>query len=312
MNNLAILTDSTCTLPLSILNKYPIRRVPITLNIGGQSLPDPCRESYALELFRSGKLKRNQEVSTTAPTVLAFEAEIQRALDEGYNNIVVQTINRAQGESYNNANTAIANIRRKLNGESRGMDIRVMDSRTVFAGQGLLVLETIRRCSSGYSQAELRRTLQKISTKVHSYILPRDPLTALERGRTRNENPIGWTQAFFANALSIHPIVCIVDEASRVLAKPIGFENAVLALFRHARIKIAKGLISPIVTITYSGPLEELKRLPGYEEMQSTAREHKVQIVPAVMSVTAGMYTTVGSISLAMVFQGEEWETREY
>ncbi|VUD59479.1 DegV domain-containing protein [Thalassocella blandensis] len=308
MSNMAILTDSSCTLPSKVLERYRIKRVPITINIDGSSMADPCDDLETLEIFKSGKLKRHHQVSTEAPTVASFEDEISQAIDSGSRNIIVQTVNRMQGETYNNANAAASNIRRKLQQKSKDISIRVMDSRTVFAGQGLLISETIRRMLAENNQAEVRRNMDKLSSKIHTYVLPREPLTALERAQKRNEKAVGWAQVFIANSLGIHPILCIVNDSSYVAAKPFGFEKSAQQIFKHAQKKIAKGLLSPLVTITYGGPLSELKQLPGYAELVACAKQHNVQVIPSVMSIAGGIYTSVGSLSLAIACEGDGWE----
>lgn len=308
MSQLSILTDSSCSLPPKVLQKYHIKRVPITINIDGSSMPDPCDDKQTLEIFSSGKLKRKHKVSTEAPSIATFEDEIYQSIDSGNKNIIVQTVNRVQGETYNNANAAASNVRRKLNGHDRDISIRVMDSRTVFAGQGLLISETIRRMLSEANQAEVRRKMDNLSANIHTYVLPREPLTALERAQKRNEKAVGWTQVFIANSLGIHPILCIVNDSSYVAAKPFGFEKSAQQIFRHAQKKIEKGLLSPLITITYGGPISDLKQLPGYQELERTAKAHDVQLIPSVMSIAGGIYTSVGSLSLAIACEGEAWE----
>lgn len=308
MTSLSILTDSSCTLPSKVMEKYHIKRVPITINIEGQSMPDPCNDRETLALFNSGKLKRKNNVTTEPPTVETFEREICQAIDNGSRNVIVQTVNRLQGETYNNANAAASNIRRKLQQDKRDISIRVMDSRTVFAGQGLLISETIRRMNAEHNHAEVRRKMDNLSSKIHTYVLPKEPLTALERAQKRNEKAVGWAQVFIANSLGIHPILCIVNDSSYVAAKPFGFEKSAQQIFLHAQRKIEKGLLSPLVTITYGGPLAELRNLPGYAELERTAKTYDVQLIPSIMSLAGGIYTSVGSLSLAIACEGEGWE----
>lgn len=308
MSSMAILTDSSCSLPSKVLEKYRIKRVPIMINIDGTSMADPCDDHETLEIFKSGKLKRKNQVTTEAPSVETFEREISESIENGNRNIIIQTVNRLQGETYNNANAAVSNVRRKLEQHKNDISLRVMDSRTVFAGQGLLISETIRRMLAENNHAEVRRKMDNLSSKIHTYVLPREPLTALERAQKRNEKAVGWAQVFIANSLGIHPILCIVNDSSYVAAKPFGFEKSAQQIFKHAQKKIVKGLLSPLVTITYGGPISELKQLPGYAELAATALQHNVQLIPSVMSIAGGIYTSVGSLSLAIACEGDAWE----
>ncbi len=72
-------------------------------------------------------------------------------------------------------------------------------------------------------------------------------------------------------------------------------------------MQIKNGLLCPLLTIDYAGPLQELKALPGYQELKTTADAHKIQLIPSVMSIAGGIYTSVGSISLAFATESDEW-----
>ncbi|MFL0801240.1 MAG: DegV family protein [Agarilytica sp.] len=306
-SNIAVITDSSCSLPTSVLKKYQINQVPLEISIDGGSLRDPCNESKTLAMFNSGQLSKKHSVSTSPPTPEDFENAITRALNSGKKMIVVQTVNRTQGETYNNANVAASSVRRKLGDKHKDVAIRVMDCRTVFAGQGLMVAETIRRMLKGQDPAGVRREMDNLSENIHTFILPREPLLALERSQKRNEKAVGWAQVFIANTLGIHPILCNVNDSSYLAAKSFGFEKAAKQLFNHAQKQIEKGLLCPLLSVNYAGSLHELKSLPGYNELKATADAHKIQIIPSVMSLAGGIYTSVGSISLAFACEPHEW-----
>lgn len=306
-SNLAVITDSSCSLPANVLRRYHIEQVPLEISIDGDSLTDPCDEGKRLAMFRSNRLSKKHTVITTPPSIELFEDAILRALKNGKKTVVIQTVNRTQGETYNNANVAAANVRRKLGEKQHEITIRVMDSRTVFAGQGLMVAETIRRMLSGQDSSEVRRGMDKLSSSIHTFILPKEPMLALKRARKRNEKAVGWAQVFIANTLGIHPILCIVNDSSYLAAKTFGFEKSAKQLFHHATMQIKNGLLCPLLAIDYAGPLQELKALPGYHELKMTAETHKIQLIPSVMSIAGGIYTSVGSISLAFATESDEW-----
>jgi len=304
---LAVITDSSCSLPPKLIEKYKIKQVPLKIIVDGERQSDPCRAEKTLELFKSGNLSKKHEVTTEAPSPEDFEAAIMSAIESGSKNVVVQTVNRTQGETYSHANMAASAVRRKLSSEQENFVIRVMDSRTVFAGQAVMIAETIRRILAGQDANEVRRSMDHLSEHIHTYILPKDPLLALKRAQKRNEKAVGWAKVFVASALGIHPILCNVNDTSFLAAKAFGFDKSVQQLFKHARVNIEKGLMSPLLGINYGGPISELKQLPGYAELKQTADAHKVQLVPSVMSMAGGIYTSVGSLSLAMACETGDW-----
>jgi len=307
-SKIAMITDSSCSLPASVIQKYQVKQVPLEIVIDGSTLTDPCNTSKTLSIFQSGRLSKKHNVTTSPPSPEEFEKAIFDSVKTGSKMVVVQTVNRAQGETYNNANVAASAARRKLGARHKDAVIRVMDSRTVFAGQGLMITETLRRIIAGQPAAEVRRQMDNLSEKIHTFVLPKEPLLALERSQKRNEKAVGWAQVFIANTLGIHPILCIINDSSYLAAKSFGFEKSVKQLFNHAGKQIQKGLLSPLLAINYGGPLESLKSLPGYSELKSIADKHKVQLIPSVMSIAGGIYTSVGSISIAFAAEPHDWE----
>ncbi len=240
-SDIAVITDSSCSLPTSVLRRYHMEQVPLGISIDGGSLTDPCDEGKRLAMFRFDRLsKKHTVVTSPPPSTEMFEDAILRALKVGKKTVVIQTVNHTQGETYNIANVAAANVRRKLGKRQHDITIRVMDSRTVFAGQGLMVAETIRRMLSGQDSSEVRRSMDKLSSSIHTFILPKEPMLALKRARKRNEKAVGWAQVFIANTLGIHPILCIVNGSSYLAAKTFGFEKSAKQLFHHATMPRCK------------------------------------------------------------------------
>ncbi len=306
----AIIVDSACSLPMAIRKKYDVSFAPLSYSIDDGRFVDECNEENALAMFESGSFSRKYEVHTLPPSPEDFEKLIIKKVREGYQRIIVQTVNRTQGETYSNANTGIARAKKLLDGKANVI-LRVMDSRTVFGGQGLMAIETIRRLLKSKDEAAVRRQMDNVSEKIHTYILPKEPLVALERSRERNENSVGWGQALVATKLGIHPIICNANDASEAVGKVWGFKNAAQTLFKHIEKRIDESILCPIITITYCGPLAELKELPGYSELEVKAKQKKIMIVPSVGSIASGIYTSVGSISVAIATEEHDWGGQE-
>ncbi|MFT7561594.1 MAG: DegV family protein with EDD domain [Flavobacteriales bacterium] len=305
----AILVDSACSLPKSLCDKYNLSYVPLTYSIDDDEFIDNSDEEEALAIFASGSLSKKHEVTTIPPSPEAFEKAIIKKIKEGYQRIVIQTVNRTQGETYENANSGVARVVKQLDG--RKIILKVMDSRTVFSGQGLMATETVRRMLKSKNEDEVRREMDRLSEKIYTYILPKDPLVALVRSRLRNENNVGFTQALIAKALGIHPIICNANDSSKAVAKIWGFDKAVKALFDHAIAQIDVGLLSPIITVNYAGPIDELMQLPGYYDLVIKTKSSNVMLIPSVMSIAGGIYTSVGSISIALACPEHEWASKK-
>lgn len=305
MTETAIIADSACCLPKAMSEKYNISYVPLGYSVNGVAHTDPMRDDDIVSLFASGTLGKKNDVETTAPRVEQFEQAIRKKIAQGYKRVIVQTVNRTQGETYANANTAVSNVKRNLT--EKGVTVRVMDSRTVFAGQGLMAIETVRRLMKEKSEDIARRKMDVLSEKIHTFIVPKDIVLARARGVKRGEHNISKGKAFFANALGIHPLICNMNDSSYVPATIRGFDNAVKALFDHARSRIEAGLYSPIITVNYAGSMEVLKSMPGYSDLERATKAKKLMLMPCVASIACGVYASPGSISLALATEPHEW-----
>ncbi len=305
MTKTTIIVDSACSLPASVCTKYNIEFAPLTYTLNGEVHRDPCDANKNVELFESGMLSKKNTIDTTPPSPKDFEDVILKKIEQGFDRVIVQTVNRTQGDTYNNANTAVSKVNKSL--PNKDVSVRVMDSRTVFAGQGLMAVETIRRLLKDKSHDEARRKMDLLSEKIHTFIIPNDVVIARARASARNENNIGWMQAQVANALGICPIICNVNDSSHMTKKIRGFSNAAQELFEHAASRIEAGLYSPIITVNYVGSLETLKALPGYAELGALAEAKKAKLMPSVSSIAGGVYTGAGSLSLAMATDTHEW-----
>lgn len=306
----AIIVDSACSLPKALRDKYDVSFVPLSYSIDEDRFIDECSEENAEAMFESGSLSRKHEVNTQAPTPEDFELAIINKIRDGYQRVIVQTVNRTQGDTYENANSGLVRAKKQLDGRSN-IILRVMDSRTVFAGQGLMAIETIRRLLRTKDESSVRRQMDVISEKIHTFILPKEPLVALERSRERNENSVGWAQALVATKLGIHPIICNANDTSAAVTKVWGFKNAAHVLFAHIITRMDVSLVCPIITINYCGPIEELKALPGYAELSLAAKRNKVMLVPSVASIASGVYASVGSLSIAIATDEHEWTEKK-
>ncbi|TGG93967.1 DegV family EDD domain-containing protein [Natronospirillum operosum] len=310
MPRVAVVVDSVCALPPQFMRDFHIFQVPINISIDGEHFADPCDDQASLRLFRSGRLSRRHKVTTEAPSVAAFAGLLRQLIEQGYEHIWIQTLNRMQGLTYEQANQAAADVARQLE-PPRKVFIRVMDSRTVFAGQALLAAEAVRRLQTDEDPVRMRRELDYMSSFVHTFVAPREPLVALERSRTRGERAVKWTQALVANTLGIHPILCIVNDQSYQVDRIRGFNNAAAGIFQHLQTRVeTTHLLSPVVTVNYSGSLSELRELPGYASLEEACRVRHLQLIPAVAGLAGGIYGSVGSLMAAIATEPHEWEGR--
>lgn len=301
----AFIVDSVCSLPKSLMQKYTVTELPISYSVDEERFVDPMDTEEVLAIFESGVFKRKHEVNTSPPTPQEYEQAIIKKIKSGYVQLVIQTVSKGQSQSYENANAGVAQVRKKLDG--RNISIVVIDSGTILSGQGLILTESVARLLKGKTIEQLQGTLKKLSQHMCTYIIPKDPLVAMERSPTRNENNISWLKTLFANTLKIHPVIAMQKDSMDIKTKAFGFNKAAEKLFRHTCDCIDVGLMSPIVVVSYVGPVEGLREMPGYDELQRACKIAKVMLIPTTTSIAGGIYTSVGSLTVSFVSVDHAW-----
>ena len=91
--------------------------------------------------------------------------------------------------------------------------------------------------------------------------------------------------------------------ATEPIGKIKGFDNAVQRLFAHTGERVRKGLMTPTVCLSYGGDLEEMRALPGYDDLRVTCQSYNVELFESVMSLT-GM-VNVGKGAVVVGFASE-------
>jgi fatty acid-binding protein DegV len=109
--------------------------------------------------------------------------------------------------------------------------------------------------------------------------------------------------ATLGTALDIKPILHCHRGETGPVAKVKGFEAAAGKLFDFVGRRVAAGLMTPTVALSYGGELEAMRALPGYARLRDMCATHQVELFESVMSLT-GM-VNVGKGALVAGFAGE-------
>lgn len=156
MGNVKIVTDSTCDLPISIVEEYDIHVIPCYVNMNGKSYLDGI--DLSREFFFKSLPTANPLPTTSAPGMDAFINEYKRIANEGADGIISIHIS----ETLSNINN-VAKIAAEAFDE---IPVRVIDSGQLSMGLGLLALAGAKLAKKGASLDE-----------VEAEILTKKPMT---------------------------------------------------------------------------------------------------------------------------------------
>lgn len=313
---IGLVVDSGCDLPKSFIDDNQIVLLPITIKIDNDELvdhrdPDPTLDFYKYHIGDKGHDAESAPFSTDQIKKLFLE---QLVIDYDY--VICETIMRTRSPIFENATKASFGI---LNGykpvrKSAGIEgpfsLRVIDSKNLFAGQGVLAAETIRLIKSGMQANDIRQKIEQLTASTFAYGVPPDLYYIRSRAKKKGDKSVGWLSATLGSALDIKPVICAHNDDTQPVAKVKGWENAVHTVFRNITQLIRNNfLLSPHVAISYAGDPSVIDSLPGYAELEQAAIAHDITLLKTLMSVTGGVNLgpgtlTVGVISKPHAFKG--------
>jgi fatty acid-binding protein DegV len=182
--------------------------------------------------------------------------------------------------------------------------MRIIDTRTMFAGSGPAVFEATRLIATSEQPAAIRERLAHVANNSYGYMLPRDLYYLRARAKKKGDSSVGLFSAVLGSTLDIKPILRGYRGETGPVGKVRGFEQGTEALFGYAAKRVHAGLMVPVVCVSYGGDLAELPRLPGYERLRAACQECAVELMEAPMSITGMVNVGEGAVTLG--FAAEE------
>ncbi|MGA7419556.1 MAG: DegV family protein [Acidimicrobiales bacterium] len=277
MARVRVVTDSAGDLTPALAEERGIFIVPLSIRFGSEEFVDGATLSSD-EFWRRCK---SSEIlpETSAPSPGAFQEAFTRAAGDGYDGIVCINLSGALSATYQSAKAAADAV-------SDQVQVRVIDSRSVTMGQGLIALAAAESAAGGASLDEVEAVAQgRIErTLVFGAI---DTLEHLEKG-----GRIGGARALLGSLLSIKPVVQVVDgvveeeSKQRTRSRQLKYlADKVHGMGGVERVAICNGA---------ANDLEDLLRLLG--EVDAKYPLEVVNLGPVV-----GTHTGPGTIGVCVV-----------
>lgn len=277
MARVRVVTDSAGDLTPALAEERGIFIVPLSIRFGSEEFVDGATLSSD-EFWRRCK-SSDILPETSAPSPGAFQEAFTRAAGDGYDGIVCINLSGALSATYQSAKAAADAV-------SDQVQVRVIDSRSVTMGQGLIALAAAESAAGGASLDEVEAVAQgRIErTLVFGAI---DTLEHLEKG-----GRIGGARALLGSLLSIKPVVQVVDgvveeeSKQRTRSRQLKYlADKVHGMGGVERVAICNGA---------ANDLEDLLRLLG--EVDAKYPLEVVNLGPVV-----GTHTGPGTIGVCVV-----------
>lgn len=197
--NIKITSDSTCDLGEELVARYNIGIFPLTVILGDKSYKDGEVAPEDIFKFVSAANALPKTAAGSVTEYTEFFTENLRDRDA----LIHFNISSLASSSYNAASKAA---------EGFGGKVKVIDSRALSTGQGLLVLKACDLVAEGLTAEEVEEKINSLRALVNTSFVP-DSLEYLHKGgRCSLAALIG------AKVLKLHPMIC-ENQDGQLIAK---------------------------------------------------------------------------------------------
>ena len=273
-----ITTDSTCDLPVEMLERHDISVIPLGIVKGGRLYHDGVdirTADIAAHVDAGGEI-----TTTNAVNIADYEALFRREM-ERHEAVIHINIGMGFSSCYQNAKLAAEEV----------PEVYVVDSGNLTVGHGFLVLAAAKAAEEGRSVSEILGMLEEMTGRVEtSFVL--DRLDYMKKGgRCSAVTLLG------ANLLKLHPCVEVIDGKMSVTKKYRGSIEKVVGDYVHDRLHGRTDIDPSLVFLVDTCPDDHLASI-AREALHQDGRFEK--IVEAKAGCT--IFCHCGPSTLGIIF----------
>lgn len=274
----ALVTDSTCDIPMEWRQKYDITVVPSTIIFGEKQYLDGIE--MPAERFYEVLEKEKCHPTTSQPTPDSFLKAFQNAVKKGAQQILTIVVAKAMSGTFNAAQQAARKI---------GVPVQIMDSRSNSMGIGWQIIAAAREQESGGDLAAMIAAAERVRDKI-VYFVSLNTLDFLSKG-----GRIGDAIKLVGSLLSIKPLVYVKPENGTVgVSLPARSRKTAIEGLKREFFKKIDSQLCMHITVLHNNALDEAKALA--QEIIDTYNPKELFI--SVASPILGVHTGPQALAL--------------
>lgn len=281
---IALLTDSCCDLPPSMMDHYGIHMIPLKLAFGGSTYLDKVT-IHPERVYRIMAGSRSR-FTTSQPSLAEFTA-VYSFLRNHYESVIAIHLSSTLSGTWNTSRQAAETVDPEK--------IHVIDSKTLSAGLGLLVLKAARAIADGKKTEEIVELITGAVTKNRT-LVSLDTLKYMVRGgRLR---PFA---GFLAGLLNLKPIVTVDREGRGAHFGNARGQKANTKKILKAFEELATGCGIRNYAVVHAGAPERAEQFARELHSRSGMEPAYVMDISPVIGINAGP----GSVGVSMILEEE-------
>jgi DegV family protein with EDD domain len=180
---------------------YPVKLIRATLNLGGKEYEDYV-DIQAKEFYDIVQANPDIDVSTSQTSTGKIASVYEELKEEGYTDVIAVVISSKLSGTYQGAILAKEMV--------PGLNVFVIDSRSVSYGEAYLVLEAIKMIKNGSKVRDIIDRLEKIRDNIYIYVLVDTLKYLVKNGR------LSAASGFLGTLLKIKPLLHVQRDGSLV------------------------------------------------------------------------------------------------
>jgi DegV family protein with EDD domain len=309
-----IFVDAACDLPPSFVRDNPVYVLPVPIRIGERFVIDDRNETVTKRFFEKALAAGATDVESQPYSEKELEEIFLGKLVLEFDYVICLTITRTRSPIFERTQAASFHILtryrpvRERAGVQGPFAMRVFDSQSLFAGQGVQILELARLLREDMPVTRVFKRLEEIIPQTYAYLVPTDLYHLYTRARKRGDKSVGFLGYTLGSALDVKPIARSFRGDTGPVAKVRHFDAAAERVFANVTREIERGLVAPFVNLSFGGDWAPIRELGGYRRMAEAAASRGVEICWSHLSITAGVNVGPGSLTVGMIAQPHEFE----
>ncbi|MDF2612758.1 MAG: DegV family protein [Clostridia bacterium] len=244
MSEIALLSDTACDLPQSLINEYHIKLVPFYVSFDQETY---YKEIIDISISKFYEMMREEKIfpKTSLPSINDYMEIFTPIIKEGKSIICVCLSSHFSG-SYNSA----VNARELILENYPDAQIAIINSLNATGGQGLLVQEIGRMIANNIAFDTIVDTAHKLRESARIFFFV-DTLDYLEHG-----GRIGKAAALLGTMLSVKPLIYLQDGLLFPSGKVRGIKKALAKALENTKEYVGNDSSSYHYLIAHADNLE--------------------------------------------------------
>lgn len=308
-----IVIDAAAELPSELLAHPQLRVLPVRIQIDDRYFLDK-RDPATVRQFNAQHLNKNSaSAARSVPYKFDemrafFLAEVACDFDHVFGVFISKTRSTIFQTAFDSASRVITEsvpIRNQA-GLKGPLFVECYDSQNFFSGYGVQILELLRTLGINGSQTGIRNRLEFIAPRSYTYVAPSDLEFILTRAKSKGEDSVGIIGAAAAKFLNVLPVLRGHRGETTVVSKARGHKAGCDYVLKLARRELARGLVAPCISVSYSGSTGDVQAMPEYQLLASEASAQNVQLALSEMSPTNSVNLGPKALSVGFIAEPHE------